>query len=96
MTKGKELPMATFKTPVAFLALAIATGIAQANTESININQADAAALESLNGVGPATAEAIIEDRKANGAYDRIESLTRVNGIGDAKLESLKGRVVLE
>lgn len=88
--------MAISKTPLALLMLGLTAGLAYANTAAINVNQADAAALQALNGVGPATAEAIIEERQANGPYERIESLTRVNGIGEATLESLKGQIALE
>lgn len=88
--------MAIAKTPLALLTLALTAGFAYANTAAINVNEANAAALQALNGVGPATAEAIIEDRQANGPYERIESLTRVNGIGEATLESLKEQIAIE
>ena len=88
--------MAISKAPLALLSLALTAGLANANTTAINVNEAKAAALQTLSGVGPATAEAIVEDRQANGPYERVESLTRVNGIGDATLESLKEQVAIE
>jgi len=88
--------MAISKAPLALLSLALTAGLANANTTAINVNEANAAALQTLSGVGPATAEAIVEDRQANGPYERVESLTRVNGIGDATLESLKEQVAIE
>lgn len=56
----------------------------------VNINTADAAALESLSGIGQATAAKIIADREANGPFKTIDDLKRVSGIGDKKLEGLR------
>jgi competence protein ComEA len=70
--------------------------MAGATTLPVNVNEADREALQALEGVGPATAEAIIEDRQANGAYQRKVELTRVKGIGDATLEAIRDDVTLE
>ncbi len=56
----------------------------------LNINTADAEALESLPGIGPATAAAIVEHRDENGRFDSAESLLDVRGIGDAKLDAIR------
>ncbi len=55
----------------------------------IDLNQADAAELETLPGVGPATAAAIISHRETNGPFQRVEDLLSVRGIGDAKLAAI-------
>lgn len=55
----------------------------------IDLNRADAAELETLPGVGPATAAAIIAHRDANGPFQRVEDLLAVRGIGDAKLAAI-------
>ena len=57
----------------------------------IDINTADAKMLETLPGIGPATSEKIIADRTANGPYKSLMDLARVSGIGQKKIESLKG-----
>ena len=64
---------------------------AQSATQSgrININTATAAQLESLPGIGEATAAKIVSDREANGPFKTVEDLTRVSGIGAKKLEAL-------
>ena len=42
-----------------------------------------------LNGVGPSTADAIIEYRDAHGKFKTVDELANVKGIGDKKLEKL-------
>ena len=59
----------------------------------VNINSADATALDALPGVGPSTAQAIIEDRETNGPYANVEDLMRVSGIGEKKFEKLKSSI---
>jgi competence protein ComEA len=56
----------------------------------IELNSATAAQLDTLPGIGPATATKIIADREANGPFTSIEDLGRVAGIGPKKLEELK------
>ncbi len=55
----------------------------------VNLNTADPAALETLPGVGPSIAAAIIRHREQHGAFSRVEGLLEVPGIGEAKLEQL-------
>lgn len=57
----------------------------------IDINTADVATLEGLPGIGPAKAQAIVDDRNANGPFASCQQLTRVNGIGDATVAKLLG-----
>lgn len=59
----------------------------------VNINSASVEELDSLPGVGPSTAAAIVEDRDANGPFTSPEDLMRVSGIGEKKFEKLKGRI---
>jgi competence protein ComEA len=56
----------------------------------VNINEADQAALETLPGVGPATAQAIIEYRNEHGRFRSVDDLLNVRGIGPAKLAEIK------
>ncbi len=67
----------------------------EAGAGPVNINTATAAELETLPGVGPATAEAIIEERTRRGGFASVEELLEVRGIGDAKLAQLRDRVTL-
>lgn len=56
---------------------------------TVNINAAGATELETLPGVGPATAQKIVDDREKNGPFAAPEDLMRVPGIGPKKFEAL-------
>ena len=56
----------------------------------IDVNSADADTLETLPGIGPARAMAIIEHRQANGPFADVDDLTEVRGIGDGILDSIR------
>lgn len=59
----------------------------------IDLNIADVAVLETLPGVGPATAAAIVEHRERNGPFVSVDGLLEVRGIGEAKLAQLRDLV---
>lgn len=61
----------------------------------ININTASAAELEELDGVGPATAQAIIDYRTEQGPFGAIEDIMNVPGIGDAKFAAMKDSITV-
>ncbi|MBW1925701.1 MAG: helix-hairpin-helix domain-containing protein [Deltaproteobacteria bacterium] len=60
---------------------------------AINLNTADKAALESISGIGPAKAAAIIKYRDAHGSFKSVDELLNVKGIGPKMLENIKGQV---
>lgn len=59
-------------------------------TKPININTADKKMLTQLPGVGPATADAIVKYRKANGKFKSAKDLLNVKGIGEKTLKKMK------
>ena len=61
----------------------------------ININTADSTALQELTGVGPATAEKIINYRNENGKFNRIDDIKNVSGIGDKTFEKFKDKITV-
>lgn len=61
----------------------------------ININTADSTALQTLNGVGPATAQKIIDYRHSNGSFSSVEDIKNVSGIGDKTYEKLKDSITI-
>ena len=56
----------------------------------ININTAGETELETLTGVGPVTAEAIVQYRTENGPFATVDDLEDVSGIGPATLEEIR------
>lgn len=66
----------------------------QKSAAPVNINTADEASLSnSLIGVGPAKARAIVEYRQQNGQFKQPEDLLAVKGIGPATLEKNRSRI---
>ena len=64
--------------------------------KKVNINTAGESELDILEGVGPATAKAIIKYREQNGSFKSIEDIKKVKGIGDAKFDSMKDDITVE
>lgn len=60
----------------------------------LDINRATAAELDSLKGIGPSKAQAIIEDREKNGRFTTIDDLLRVKGIGEKLLSGIQENIV--
>lgn len=56
----------------------------------VNLNEADATQLEALPGVGPATAQAILDYRSQHGRFHSVDDLLNVRGIGPSKLGQIK------
>ena len=59
----------------------------------INLNVASVAELDELPGIGPQTAQAIVDHRTRNGPFLAVEELLDVRGIGPSKLAALRDRV---
>lgn len=70
-------------------------GPADAAPAPINVNTADQAALESIPGIGPVKAGAIIEHRTRVGPFRSVDALIEVTGIGPATLESMRPYVTV-
>ncbi|MBJ6363072.1 ComEA family DNA-binding protein [Paenibacillus sp. GCM10012307] len=61
----------------------------------LNLNKAQAEDLIALPGIGPAKAQAIVDDRKRNGPFRSVEDIIRVKGIGSKMLEKIKNSIVV-
>jgi competence protein ComEA len=57
----------------------------------VSLNTGTQAELETLPGVGPATARKILDYRRAHGGFGMVEELLEVSGIGPKKLEKMRG-----
>lgn len=61
----------------------------------VNINTADAALLDTLPGIGPAKAQAIIDYRTKNGPFQAIEDIQNVSGIGPTTFANMKDQITV-
>lgn len=60
----------------------------------ININTASSQQLQTVNGIGPSTAQKIIDYRKEHGNYTTVDALINVPGIGPKKLAKMRDSLV--
>src|SRR5699024_501820 len=70
-------------------------GAPDASVAPVNLNAATQEQLESLPGVGPVTAAAVLEWRTEHGRFSSVDELLEVKGIGDATLADLRDRVTV-
>ncbi|HDZ45761.1 hypothetical protein LCGC14_0191690 [marine sediment metagenome] len=78
------------------VSLGFSSGVLAQEMAPINVNTADAELLTELPGIGPSRAEAIIEERETNGAFENADDLTRVSGIGNATVDRMRDQVTFE
>jgi competence protein ComEA len=71
------------------------TGSTTAATAVVHLNSATLEELDSLPGIGPATAQKILDYRQQHGAFQSVDELDAVSGIGPARLEELRPLVAL-
>ena len=69
--------------------------VVTSTTELININTASAAELDSLPGIGPTTAQKIIDYRTQNGPFLNAEDIVNVSGIGPGTYERIKNLITV-
>ncbi|MDY0396740.1 helix-hairpin-helix domain-containing protein [Virgibacillus halophilus] len=62
----------------------------ETSEEKIHINQATQEELESLSGIGPSKANAILQYREENGMFQSVEELLEIPGIGEKTLENIR------
>ncbi|CAB4598996.1 unannotated protein [freshwater metagenome] len=87
-TKKGELP------PVG-VAGSVGASAPSAGTGPLDLNSATLEQLDSLNGIGPTTAKAIIDRRNEMGRFRSVDDLLTVKGIGSTKLDSIRSSVVV-
>jgi competence protein ComEA len=78
---------------VAAGASAGSTGAGVAEDGPISLGTATAAELDTIDGIGPVTADDIIEFREAHGGLSSVDQLDQISGIGPATMEALRERL---
>jgi competence protein ComEA len=69
--------------------------VGAASQPPVSLNSATAAQLDTLDGVGPATAQKILDWRREHGGFRSIDDLGEVPGIGPKRMAALRGKVQL-
>ena len=95
-----ESPTIESSTTESFTKESSATGSSslksEKNTTKININTASVEELQTLKGIGPATAKSIILYREEYGAFSAIEEIMNVKRIGEKTFAKIKERITVE
>ncbi|MFN3396964.1 MAG: ComEA family DNA-binding protein [Sulfurimicrobium sp.] len=73
---------------VSFMGLAFAA-------PPVDLNSANQAQLESVKGIGPVKAKAIIEYRTKNGPFKSVDDLQKVTGFGKPSVNKLRAEVTV-
>jgi competence ComEA-like helix-hairpin-helix protein len=68
---------------------------AELSSVVLDLNAASADELMLLEGIGPARARAIVEDRERRGPFHRVEELVRVQGIGPQTVAAIRASLVI-
>ena len=63
-------------------------------TAPVDLNSATVEQLDALPGIGPVTAQKIVDYRQAHGPFTSVDELDAISGIGPARIENLRGLVV--
>jgi competence protein ComEA len=74
---------------------AAGTSAAPAEGQPLNLNTATLEQLDTLSGIGPLTAQKILDFREERGGFGSVEELGEIPGIGDKRLASLREEVTL-
>jgi len=93
LTDGEQVVVPVRGRPAA--PTAGATGAAASPSAPVSLNSGTLEQLESLDGIGPALAQRIVDYRTAHGGFRSLEELDQVSGIGPARLAALHGKVTL-
>lgn len=94
--KGEKIDSLQVSTTTGSSASASSSSSQTADTPVVNINTADEAELQTISGIGPAKAKAIIQYRLDNGPFQTVDDLTKVSGFGEKTLERLRSSITVQ
>ncbi|MRK02411.1 ComEA family DNA-binding protein [Aeromicrobium sp. S22] len=95
LTDGEQILVGLEPVDLGAAGVAPGTGGTAATGAKVNLNTATAEQLDTLPGVGPVTAQAILGWREENGRFSSVDDLLDVKGIGEATLAELRDLVVV-
>jgi len=79
-----------FHLAVCLFLLVVSFATKKPPAQPVNINTADSAQLQLVPGIGPSTAEKILQMRKSYGAFKSVNDLVAIRGIGPKRLEKMR------
>jgi len=92
----KPLPRATADDDAFKRAALLPAGKKTIIISRVNVNRADKVELSTLPGIGPVTAQRIIDFREAYGPFTRLEDIVKVERIGPKTFEKIKNFITLK
>jgi competence protein ComEA len=93
ISDGQKIAVPKIGEVLSDISLQTTEGVSVTGRGKVNLNTASSAELETLPGIGPATAQKIIDYRTQHGAFNSVEDLNNVSGIGPKKFEDIKDLV---
>lgn len=94
LADGQQVVVPEHASPGAAGATGVVPGAAAAEEDGpISLGTATAAQLDTIDGIGPVTAQDIIEFREGHGGLSSVDQLDQISGIGPATMEALRERL---
>jgi competence protein ComEA len=92
MVTGRHSALSVFLAILALILTTVPAAFAKKKplAHPININTAGATELQQVPGIGPSTAQKILDTRKSYGAFKSVDDLLAIKGIGPKKLEKMR------
>src|SRR5260221_4585597 len=91
MRQGKlQVRISLFVLALCFIFAAISGATKKPPPKPININAANSEELQQVPGIGPSTAEKILQMRKSYGSFKTVDDLLSIKGIGKKRLETMR------